>query len=129
MEECCYRITRGDPNCQVLVPSRLFVYLLLELTVALLSGEREVGTEGKILLLAREDKKLQGVGLQSRQPVRSLKLSEVFTWEGAPRCCYKISSEASLLSLPFPRFVSCHSHGYAEHWAEELSQVKTNLDG
>ncbi|OXB54637.1 hypothetical protein ASZ78_002391, partial [Callipepla squamata] len=31
-------------------------------------SEREIGTEGKILLLAREDKKLQGVGLQSRQP-------------------------------------------------------------
>ncbi|KAL7983123.1 hypothetical protein Chor_010465 [Crotalus horridus] len=33
-----------------------------------LPSEREVGTEGKLLLLAREDKKLQGVGLQSRQP-------------------------------------------------------------
>ncbi|XP_034851425.1 proteasomal ATPase-associated factor 1 isoform X5 [Mirounga angustirostris] len=32
-------------------------------------GEREVGTESKMLLLAREDKKLQCLGLQSRQPV------------------------------------------------------------
>uniref|UniRef100_H3A1S2 Proteasomal ATPase associated factor 1 n=1 Tax=Latimeria chalumnae TaxID=7897 RepID=H3A1S2_LATCH len=32
-------------------------------------SDREVGTEGKLLLLAREDKKLQAVGLQSRQPV------------------------------------------------------------
>ncbi|POI23954.1 hypothetical protein CIB84_012299, partial [Bambusicola thoracicus] len=40
-------------------------------------SEREIGTEGKILLLAREDKKLQGVGLQSRQPCA--KGSEVFT--------------------------------------------------
>ncbi|XP_077197315.1 proteasomal ATPase-associated factor 1 isoform X1 [Paroedura picta] len=31
-------------------------------------SEREVGTEGKLLLLAREDKKFQGVGLHSRQP-------------------------------------------------------------
>lgn len=86
MEECCYRFSRGDPNCHVLVPSRLVAYLLLELTVVLLSGEREVGTEGKILLLAREDKKLQGVGLQSRQPVRRLGLSEVLAWESALRC-------------------------------------------
>ncbi|MGH0179331.1 UNVERIFIED_CONTAM: hypothetical protein FKN15_001715, partial [Acipenser sinensis] len=32
------------------------------------SSDREVGTEDKLLLLAREDKKLQAVGLQSRQP-------------------------------------------------------------
>nr|XP_045750371.1 proteasomal ATPase-associated factor 1 isoform X4 [Mirounga angustirostris] len=32
-------------------------------------SEREVGTESKMLLLAREDKKLQCLGLQSRQPV------------------------------------------------------------
>lgn len=51
--------------------------MLLELTFVFLSGEREIGTEGKILLLAREDKKLQGVGLQSRQPVRRLRLSIV----------------------------------------------------
>jgi len=69
------------------VPSRLVVWPLLELTVVLLSGEREVGTEGKILLLAREDKKLQGVGLQSRQPVRSPRLSQVLDWERALRCC------------------------------------------
>ncbi|ELK00353.1 Proteasomal ATPase-associated factor 1 [Pteropus alecto] len=31
-------------------------------------SEREVGTESKMLLLAREDKKLQCLGLQSRQP-------------------------------------------------------------
>lgn len=53
------------------MPSSLPAGMLLELIVVLLPGEREIGTEGKILLLAREDKKLQGVGLQSRQPVRS----------------------------------------------------------
>lgn len=58
----------GDPSCWVLIPPRFVVQL--ELAVVLFPGEREVGTEGKILLLAREDKKLQGVGLQSRQPVR-----------------------------------------------------------
>lgn len=51
--------------------------LLPELTFVFLSGEREIGTEGKILLLAREDKKLQGVGLQSRQLVRRLRVSVV----------------------------------------------------
>ncbi|RXM98029.1 39S ribosomal protein L48, mitochondrial [Acipenser ruthenus] len=36
------------------------------------SSDREVGTEDKLLLLAREDKKLQAVGLQSRQPLSGL---------------------------------------------------------
>ncbi|XP_071273985.1 proteasomal ATPase-associated factor 1 isoform X2 [Agelaius tricolor] len=49
-------------------------------------GEREVGTEGKILLLAREDKKLQGVGLQSRQPVF------LFIGSDAFNCCTFLSS-------------------------------------
>lgn len=31
------------------------------------AGEREVGTEAKMLLLAQEDKTLQCLGLQSRQ--------------------------------------------------------------
>uniref|UniRef100_A0A8C3JR55 Proteasomal ATPase associated factor 1 n=1 Tax=Calidris pygmaea TaxID=425635 RepID=A0A8C3JR55_9CHAR len=51
-----------------------------------LSCEREVGTEGKILLLAREDKKLQGVGLQSRQPVF------LFVGSDAFNCCAFLSS-------------------------------------
>ncbi|NXC64433.1 PAAF1 factor, partial [Aleadryas rufinucha] len=49
-------------------------------------SEREVGTEGKILLLAREDKKLQGVGLQSRQPVF------LFVGSDAFNCCTFLSS-------------------------------------
>ncbi|NWI17757.1 PAAF1 factor, partial [Crypturellus soui] len=49
-------------------------------------SEREVGTEGKILLLAREDKKLQGVGLQSRQPVF------LFIGSDAFNCCTFLSS-------------------------------------
>lgn len=49
-------------------------------------SEREVGTEGKILLLAREDKKLQGVGLQSRQPVF------LFIGSDAFNCCMFLSS-------------------------------------
>ncbi|XP_040433636.1 proteasomal ATPase-associated factor 1 isoform X2 [Cygnus olor] len=49
-------------------------------------SEREIGTEGKILLLAREDKKLQGVGLQSRQPHR-------------PRPCEKGVASANLVLL------------------------------
>ncbi|XP_054509816.2 proteasomal ATPase-associated factor 1 isoform X2 [Agelaius phoeniceus] len=49
-------------------------------------GEREVGTEGKVLLLAREDKKLQGVGLQSRQPVF------LFIGSDAFNCCTFLSS-------------------------------------
>jgi hypothetical protein len=34
-------------------------------------GDRETGTIGKLLVIAREDKTLQGVGLHSRQKVRS----------------------------------------------------------
>ncbi|KAF2974219.1 hypothetical protein EK904_013677 [Melospiza melodia maxima] len=49
-------------------------------------SEREVGTEGKMLLLAREDKKLQGVGLQSRQPVFLFMGSDAFN------CCTFLSS-------------------------------------
>ncbi|NXW34207.1 PAAF1 factor, partial [Phaetusa simplex] len=49
-------------------------------------SEREVGTEGKILLLAREDKKLQGVGLQSRQSVF------LFVGSDAFNCCAFLSS-------------------------------------
>ncbi|XP_065601820.1 dnaJ homolog subfamily B member 13 isoform X4 [Cyrtonyx montezumae] len=49
-------------------------------------SEREIGTEGKILLLAREDKKLQGVGLQSRQPVFLFDGSDAFN------CCTFLSS-------------------------------------
>ncbi|XP_067995363.1 proteasomal ATPase-associated factor 1 isoform X2 [Melanerpes formicivorus] len=49
-------------------------------------SEHEVGTEGKLLLLAREDKKLQGVGLQSRQQVF------LFTGSDAFNCCTFLSS-------------------------------------
>ncbi|XP_025065166.1 proteasomal ATPase-associated factor 1 isoform X2 [Alligator sinensis] len=49
-------------------------------------SEREIGTEDKILLLAREDKKLQGVGLQSRQPVF------LFVGSDAFNCCTFLSS-------------------------------------
>ncbi|KAH0625276.1 hypothetical protein JD844_033733 [Phrynosoma platyrhinos] len=50
------------------------------------TGEREIGTEGKLLLLAREDKKLQGVGLQSRQPIF------LFVGSDAFNCCTFLSS-------------------------------------
>ncbi|XP_069828042.1 proteasomal ATPase-associated factor 1 [Dendropsophus ebraccatus] len=48
--------------------------------------DREVGTEGKLLLLAREDKKLEGVSLHSRQ--------SVFSFDGADafNCCTFLSS-------------------------------------
>ncbi|KAG5837270.1 hypothetical protein ANANG_G00237510 [Anguilla anguilla] len=49
-------------------------------------GEREVGTEDKLLLLAREDQKLQGVGLQSRTPVFEFHGSDAFN------CCTFLSS-------------------------------------
>ncbi|NXM27330.1 PAAF1 factor, partial [Oxyruncus cristatus] len=49
-------------------------------------SEREIGTEGKILLVAREDKKLQGVGLQSRQPLF------LFVGSDAFNCCTFLSS-------------------------------------
>ncbi|XP_042314844.1 proteasomal ATPase-associated factor 1 isoform X2 [Sceloporus undulatus] len=49
-------------------------------------SERETGTEGKLLLLAREDKKLQGVGLQSRQPIF------LFVGSDAFNCCTFLSS-------------------------------------
>ncbi|XP_070605558.1 proteasomal ATPase-associated factor 1 isoform X1 [Erythrolamprus reginae] len=49
-------------------------------------SEREVGTEGKMLLLAREDKKLQGLGLQSRQPVF------LFIGSDAFNCCTFLSN-------------------------------------
>ncbi|XP_072257364.1 proteasomal ATPase-associated factor 1 isoform X2 [Pyxicephalus adspersus] len=49
-------------------------------------SDREIGTEGKLLLLAREDKKLEGVGLHSRQ--------SVFTFDGSDafNCCIFLSS-------------------------------------
>ncbi|KAG9465125.1 hypothetical protein GDO78_018875 [Eleutherodactylus coqui] len=49
-------------------------------------SDREIATEGKLLLLAREDKKLEGVSLQSRQ--------SVFTFDGADafNCCTFLSS-------------------------------------
>ncbi|KAJ7418528.1 hypothetical protein WISP_58477 [Willisornis vidua] len=53
-------------------------------------SEREVGTEGKILLLAREDGKLQGVGLQSRQPLF------LFVGSDAFNCCTFLSSTSVL---------------------------------
>ncbi|XP_064414084.1 proteasomal ATPase-associated factor 1 isoform X2 [Latimeria chalumnae] len=49
-------------------------------------SDREVGTEGKLLLLAREDKKLQAVGLQSRQPIFLFDGSDAFN------CCTFLSS-------------------------------------
>lgn len=49
-------------------------------------SEREIGTEGKLLLLAREDGKLQGVSLQSRQPVFLYAGSDAFN------CCTFLSS-------------------------------------
>nr|XP_056714558.1 proteasomal ATPase-associated factor 1 [Euleptes europaea] len=49
-------------------------------------SDREVGTEGKLLLLAREDKKFQGVGLQSRQPLF------LFVGSDAFNCCTFLSS-------------------------------------
>ncbi|XP_077307337.1 proteasomal ATPase-associated factor 1 [Lithobates pipiens] len=49
-------------------------------------SDREIGTEGKLLLLAREDKKLEGVSLNSRQ--------SVFTFDGSDafNCCTFLSS-------------------------------------
>nr|AAH88671.1 Unknown (protein for MGC:99093) [Xenopus laevis] len=49
-------------------------------------SDREVGTEGKLLILAREDKSLEGVSLHSRQ--------SVFIFEGSDpfNCCTFISS-------------------------------------
>lgn len=54
------------------------------------TGEREVGTEGKLLMLAVEDKTLRGVGVRSRK--------EIFTVHGpaAFNCCGFISSEKVL---------------------------------
>uniref|UniRef100_A0A8D0HNU9 Proteasomal ATPase-associated factor 1 n=1 Tax=Sphenodon punctatus TaxID=8508 RepID=A0A8D0HNU9_SPHPU len=49
-------------------------------------SDREIGTEGKLLLVAREDRKLQGVGLQSRQPVF------LFVGSDAFNCCTFLSS-------------------------------------
>lgn len=48
-------------------------------------SEREVGTEAKMLLVAREDKKLQCLGLQSRQPVF------LFIGSDAFNCCTFLS--------------------------------------
>uniref|UniRef100_UPI00398F600F proteasomal ATPase-associated factor 1-like isoform X2 n=1 Tax=Pristiophorus japonicus TaxID=55135 RepID=UPI00398F600F len=49
-------------------------------------SEREIGTEGKLLLLAREDKKLQSIGLLSRQPIFMFEGSDAFN------CCTFLSS-------------------------------------
>ncbi|XP_028656165.1 proteasomal ATPase-associated factor 1-like [Erpetoichthys calabaricus] len=51
-----------------------------------MTSEREVGTEDKLLLLAREDKKLEGRGLQSRQCVFLFEGSDAFN------CCTFLSS-------------------------------------
>ncbi|XP_068122724.1 proteasomal ATPase-associated factor 1 isoform X2 [Hyperolius riggenbachi] len=49
-------------------------------------SDREIGTEGKLLLLAREDKVLEGVSLHSRQ--------SIFTFDGSDafNCCTFLSS-------------------------------------
>ncbi|XP_053312631.1 proteasomal ATPase-associated factor 1 isoform X2 [Spea bombifrons] len=49
-------------------------------------SDREIGTEQKLLLLAREDKKLQGVALHSRAPVFVFEGSDAFN------CCTFLSS-------------------------------------
>ncbi|XP_069496234.1 proteasomal ATPase-associated factor 1 [Ambystoma mexicanum] len=49
-------------------------------------SEREIGTEGKLLLLAREDGKLQGASLQSRQHVF------IYAGSDAMNCCAFLSS-------------------------------------
>uniref|UniRef100_A0A8C5MIU4 Proteasomal ATPase-associated factor 1 n=1 Tax=Leptobrachium leishanense TaxID=445787 RepID=A0A8C5MIU4_9ANUR len=51
---------------------------------------REVGSEGKLLLLAREDKKLQGVSVHSRTPIF------VFDGSDAFNCCTFLSSVSIL---------------------------------
>ncbi|CAH2225749.1 proteasomal ATPase-associated factor 1 [Pelobates cultripes] len=53
-------------------------------------SDREVGTGGKLLLLAREDKKLQGVSVQSRTPIF------VFDGSDAFNCCTFLSSMSVL---------------------------------
>ncbi|XP_053564708.1 proteasomal ATPase-associated factor 1 [Bombina bombina] len=53
-------------------------------------SEREIGTEGKLLLLAREDKKLQGVSLHSHEPVFLFDGSDAFN------CCTFLSSVSIL---------------------------------
>ncbi|XP_066555451.1 proteasomal ATPase-associated factor 1 [Amia ocellicauda] len=50
------------------------------------TSDREIGTQDKLLLLAREDKKLQGIGLQSRQPIFAFDGSDAFN------CCTFLSS-------------------------------------
>uniref|UniRef100_A0A1B8Y3G4 Uncharacterized protein n=1 Tax=Xenopus tropicalis TaxID=8364 RepID=A0A1B8Y3G4_XENTR len=49
-------------------------------------SSREVGTEGKLVVLAREDKSLEGVSLHSRQSVFDFEGSDAFN------CCTFISS-------------------------------------
>ncbi|XP_062910514.1 proteasomal ATPase-associated factor 1-like [Mobula hypostoma] len=49
-------------------------------------SEREIGTEGKLLLLAREDRKLQSIGLLSREPIFMFEGSDAFN------CCTFFSS-------------------------------------
>ncbi|XP_031752166.1 proteasomal ATPase-associated factor 1 isoform X3 [Xenopus tropicalis] len=49
-------------------------------------SNREVGTEGKLVVLAREDKSLEGVSLHSRQSVFDFEGSDAFN------CCTFISS-------------------------------------
>uniref|UniRef100_A0A4W3JWI1 Proteasomal ATPase-associated factor 1 n=1 Tax=Callorhinchus milii TaxID=7868 RepID=A0A4W3JWI1_CALMI len=49
-------------------------------------SEREIGTEGKLLLLAREDRKLESFGLHCRQPIFVFEGSDAFN------CCTFLSS-------------------------------------
>ena len=43
----------------------------IKLTFPQFAGDREVMTEGKLLLVACENKTLQGIGLHSRRKVRN----------------------------------------------------------
>ncbi|XP_012501025.1 PREDICTED: proteasomal ATPase-associated factor 1 [Propithecus coquereli] len=79
---CIYLVCYLKPFA---VSGRSYCSILLVYEKVLGSGEREVGTEAKMLLLAREDKKLQCLGLQSRQPVF------LFIGSDAFNCCTFLS--------------------------------------
>ncbi|XP_077976991.1 proteasomal ATPase-associated factor 1-like [Glandiceps talaboti] len=49
-------------------------------------SEREIGTEGKLLLVAREDNILQGIGLHSRESIFKMSASAAFN------CCAVLST-------------------------------------
>ncbi|XP_051882320.1 proteasomal ATPase-associated factor 1-like isoform X2 [Pristis pectinata] len=63
------------------------------------TSEREIGTEGKLLLLAREDRKLQSIGLLSREPEHMM-VTFISWMSETQKLPYRLSIDQVLQSFP-----------------------------